>query len=385
MIGWLAIFTLLYLQMESSSTSSDATISTENSTIARESIILTLDLYKEEDLKEKVSQILKIQGNNECVDCSQADPEWSSVNLGVTLCINCSGIHRNLGVHISRVKSLFLDNWKKEELEILRDNGNILGRAIWECKLPKFFSRPGPKDSVTLREQFIRAKYERKEFIADSEHFNYSEFPHKEGFLVKQGIVVKNWKKRWFKLSGTLLFYYKKQKDIFEQGIIPIRDTLLSVTKIDFLSEPMDNRNFCFTIHTPGREFFMSADSAKETFDWIKGLRIAKAQLSEDKPLGKRASEIDGIDLLPKMIAGLCIQKRKHSNKKTYPDCFIGTAAIDWLMFYSDIVSRPEAVLLCQRWMDTHQICNVIASDVTFADDYTSLYQVTKIENNGSH
>lgn len=51
-----------------------------------------------------VSKILReIHGNHHCAECSAPEPEWASLNLGILMCIECSGIHRNLGVHISKV------------------------------------------------------------------------------------------------------------------------------------------------------------------------------------------------------------------------------------------------------------------------------------------
>jgi len=342
--------------------------------ISREQIELPEDTYKEEALREKVLMILKIPGNNECSDCSDKDPEWASVNLGISICIACSGIHRNLGVHISRVKSLFLDNWKREELEALRDNGNVIGRAMYEASLPKNLIRPGPKDSGPFREQFIRAKYERKEYSTNSNNSNLNQFPEKEGFLVKQGAVVKNWKKRWFKLSGTLLFYFKKPKDSVETGIIPLRDTMLVPTKIDCLPEPIENKPYVFSIHAPGREYLMSADVGKDMYDWAVALRISNHMLCTDKPTGKKAADLDSKELVTKMKAGIEIQKRKHVNKKSYNDCFIGTAAVDWLVFHTEIASRNEAVTLCQKWMDAGMIHNVIGTDTSFLDDHQAFY-----------
>lgn len=53
----------------------------------------------------------RVAGNTNCVDCDAPAPEWASLNLGVLMCIECSGIHRNLGSHISKVRSLGLDDW----------------------------------------------------------------------------------------------------------------------------------------------------------------------------------------------------------------------------------------------------------------------------------
>lgn len=53
---------------------------------------------------DSVSRILReIPGNDQCAECSASDPDWASLNLGILVCIECSGIHRNLGVHISKV------------------------------------------------------------------------------------------------------------------------------------------------------------------------------------------------------------------------------------------------------------------------------------------
>lgn len=57
---------------------------------------------------------LDVLGNDKCADCSSKKPKWASINLGIMLCIECSGIHRSLGVHISKVRSVTLDDWDAE-------------------------------------------------------------------------------------------------------------------------------------------------------------------------------------------------------------------------------------------------------------------------------
>lgn len=53
---------------------------------------------------DSVSSILReIPGNDLCAECGAREPDWASLNLGILMCIECSGVHRNLGVHISKV------------------------------------------------------------------------------------------------------------------------------------------------------------------------------------------------------------------------------------------------------------------------------------------
>ncbi|CAG4938828.1 unnamed protein product [Colias eurytheme] len=108
-------------------------------------------------------QMLKDEDNKYCVDCDAKGPRWASWNLGIFLCIRCAGIHRNLGVHISKVKSVNLDSWTPEQVVSLQQMGNSRARAVYEANLPDSFRRP--QNDNTL-EAFIRAKYEQKKYIA---------------------------------------------------------------------------------------------------------------------------------------------------------------------------------------------------------------------------
>lgn len=83
--------------------------------------------------------------------------------MGVFLCIRCAGIHRNLGVHISRVKSVNLDSWTPEHVVSLQQMGNSRARAVYEAQLPDGFRRPQTDSAL---ESFIRAKYEHKKYVA---------------------------------------------------------------------------------------------------------------------------------------------------------------------------------------------------------------------------
>ncbi|XP_014234693.1 stromal membrane-associated protein 1 isoform X1 [Trichogramma pretiosum] len=110
-----------------------------------------------------LTQMLRDEDNKYCVDCDAKGPRWASWNLGIFLCIRCAGIHRNLGVHISKVKSVNLDSWTPDQVVSLQQMGNSRARAVYEANLPDSFRRPQTDCSL---ENFIRAKYEHKKYIA---------------------------------------------------------------------------------------------------------------------------------------------------------------------------------------------------------------------------
>lgn len=90
------------------------------------------------------------------------DPRWASWNLGIFICIRCSGIHRGMGTHISRVKSVDLDAWTDEQLQSVVRWGNARANTYWESKLA-----PGHVPSDAKIENFIRTKYESKRWVMD--------------------------------------------------------------------------------------------------------------------------------------------------------------------------------------------------------------------------
>ncbi|XP_061549150.1 arf-GAP with GTPase, ANK repeat and PH domain-containing protein 3 isoform X1 [Phycodurus eques] len=111
-----------------------------------------------------IQSIRNVRGNSFCVDCDAANPDWASLNLGAVMCIECSGIHRNLGTHLSRVRSLDLDDWPVELSMVMTAIGNAMANSIWEGAL-EGYSRPGSDSTREEKERWIRAKYEQKMFL----------------------------------------------------------------------------------------------------------------------------------------------------------------------------------------------------------------------------
>ncbi|KAM6464541.1 arf-GAP with GTPase, ANK repeat and PH domain-containing protein 1 isoform 2-T2 [Liasis olivaceus] len=112
-----------------------------------------------------LQSIRNIRGNSHCIDCEMQNPDWASLNLGALICIECSGIHRNLGTHLSRVRSLDLDDWPVELIKVMSSIGNELANSVWE-ENTQGRAKPAPDSTREEKEQWIRAKYEQKLFLA---------------------------------------------------------------------------------------------------------------------------------------------------------------------------------------------------------------------------
>lgn len=93
-------------------------------------------------------------------------PTWASTNLGVFICMRCSGIHRSLGTHISKVKSTQLDNWQPYMVERMKTVGNLVGKNIYEHNVSKNYPRDFNDQQQLLN--WIKNKYEYKKWFDES-------------------------------------------------------------------------------------------------------------------------------------------------------------------------------------------------------------------------
>ncbi|XP_068611704.1 LOW QUALITY PROTEIN: arf-GAP with coiled-coil, ANK repeat and PH domain-containing protein 1 [Brachionichthys hirsutus] len=113
-----------------------------------------------------LEEVQAIRGNELCCDCGEPGPDWASINLGITLCIVCSGIHRSLGVHFSKVRSLTLDSWEPELIKLMCELGNAVINRIYEARIDDMtIKKPHPSSPRGDKESWIRSKYVEKKFI----------------------------------------------------------------------------------------------------------------------------------------------------------------------------------------------------------------------------
>ncbi|KAG2194386.1 hypothetical protein INT47_006701 [Mucor saturninus] len=146
-----------------------------NSHVSNQGNYLFSALADSEGNTRLLSILRQDTSNHYCADCGAKNPDWCSLNLGILLCIECSGIHRSLGTHVSKIRSLTLDStsYTPDIIELLKSIGNAKSNAIWDCRFEPganmmdfpSIGRPNPTDSRVAKLAYIQAKYVSRAFV----------------------------------------------------------------------------------------------------------------------------------------------------------------------------------------------------------------------------
>ncbi|XP_064865613.1 arf-GAP with coiled-coil, ANK repeat and PH domain-containing protein 2-like isoform X3 [Oncorhynchus nerka] len=244
---------------------------------------------KERSLKGEsaLQRVMVIGGNACCCDCGQPDPRWASINLGITLCIQCSGIHRSLGVHFSKVRSLTLDSWEPELLKLMCELGNGVINQIYEAGREELGAmKPKPTDPRQEIEAYIRAKYVDRRFV---------QRPSNEELRAK----VVSLAKREKKLSGstehlpprppppTPKLRPSSNASAAAKGLKARRDSLFCPDELDSLFSYFDTSAKLRSIRSADSGIQNSAEGSREM---LATNSLAEAEAAEAPPMAMPAT-----------------------------------------------------------------------------------------------
>jgi hypothetical protein len=108
-----------------------------------------------------LTMLKSLKGNHRCLDCGEQDPQWATVSYGALLCLQCSGRHRSLGVQVSCVRSIVMDDWSHAEVLSMLEGGN--------AQLHEFFERHSlcadsdlAKNNLLTKDNVITMRYKTK-------------------------------------------------------------------------------------------------------------------------------------------------------------------------------------------------------------------------------
>ena len=125
------------------------------------------------------------EGNQRCLDCNAAAPQWASVTYGILICMNCAGVHRKFGASISQVRSINLDLWTEKHIQMMKVGGNLHFKEFLE--------------KYNLENEEARVKYQSKAalfyrrkiaMLCSNQEMNEEDIDYDEGRQLIDGAII---------------------------------------------------------------------------------------------------------------------------------------------------------------------------------------------------
>ncbi|XP_065826431.1 arf-GAP with dual PH domain-containing protein 1-like isoform X2 [Oscarella lobularis] len=233
--------------------------------------------------RRAMEQLAKLDGNDRCAECRRENPDWVAIvqnlSLAVFVCTECCGSHRAPGRTYVRTKSIQLDKFDDDEVQLMMASGNRKSNAILEKHYHPCFKRPSSECCPrVLRDQWVTAKYQRHDFKDGSPQPSYLA-GCKHGDLFKREKSRNEYNKRYFELSESdnTLRYYVKRSDapketliLTEINAVLIEDALEIPNGMHLMYyNPKENRT---------RHYYVRSATGQEIIEWYVAIRHAKAK-----------------------------------------------------------------------------------------------------------
>jgi len=284
-----------------------------------------------------MEDLLALDFNQICVDCREPlsghshaeDSGWCSLNLGCFMCIHCSGAHRKLGAHYSKVRSLKWDKkafTEESNLRKFREEGNKKVNALFEKKFPSYFVHLSEaRELKHFREHFIRNKYENKLFHAEnSDELIIQEMPQQilSGYIYMKKGKTEKYDKFYFQLIDKVFNRFKSLSD--STPAESIKDLGgLNIVIIDeetemFTFQLMLNRTVLWTL---------ASEDLEDMLTWVHALRKSSQYYLTQRDLMKPGSEsqLSTTSSTPRSNNG---ESASASRRYIIPACYVVKAQV---------------------------------------------------------